>query len=44
MGSIEVALENVSKFEAERRGLAPQWQGSLIAGALSDSLVAASQA
>lgn len=43
MGSIEVALENVSKFEAERRGLALQLQGSLMAGALSDGSATASQ-
>ena len=40
-GSIEAALEYVSKFEAERRGLAPQLQGSLLAEALRDGPVTA---
>ncbi len=40
MGSIEAALENVSKVEAEKRCLAGQAQGSLIAGALGDGLLA----
>jgi hypothetical protein len=40
MGSIEAALESVSKFEAEKRRSARQVQGSLIVGAARDGLLA----